>query len=282
MSHYLIGVLVPASTIDFESAIEPLLAPYNENIEVDQYEKQCYCINRAAMLKARNNLFKVHSNLEQKQLELRSLQQKLWSNCPNESVLTKIEQDNLEQEWEALQLQCDQAQNKLAMQDPAYQKPDVSCEQCQGSGKDTSTYNPNSKWDWYQIGGRWSGEFAIDYDPTADPVNIEDCTSCNATGLRPDTNKPCHGCEATGKKLKWPTKWVEAEGNIAPISKVRDYPEMYPFAIVLPSGEWVEKGKMGWFGMSADKVTAGEWQTVVTTIFDQYPDHLIVAVDAHI
>ena len=24
-----------------------------------------------------------------------------------------------------------------------------------------STYNPNSKWDWYELGGRWSGEFII-------------------------------------------------------------------------------------------------------------------------
>lgn len=28
-----------------------------------------------------------------------------------------------------------------------------------GVWKEYSTYNPDSKWDWYQLGGRWSGEF---------------------------------------------------------------------------------------------------------------------------
>ena len=28
-----------------------------------------------------------------------------------------------------------------------------------GKWKDYSTYNPNSKWDWWQVGGRFSGEF---------------------------------------------------------------------------------------------------------------------------
>jgi len=29
----------------------------------------------------------------------------------------------------------------------------------QGEWWDMSTYNPDSKWDWYQLGGRWSGEY---------------------------------------------------------------------------------------------------------------------------
>lgn len=30
-----------------------------------------------------------------------------------------------------------------------------------GIWREYSTYNPNSKWDWYQLGGRWSGSFRL-------------------------------------------------------------------------------------------------------------------------
>lgn len=35
--------------------------------------------------------------------------------------------------------------------------PDAACEDCAGTGTAQSTYNPLSKWDWWEIGGRWSG-----------------------------------------------------------------------------------------------------------------------------
>lgn len=35
-----------------------------------------------------------------------------------------------------------------------------------------STYNPNAKWDWYQIGGRWSGYFPIVPDFTAEAARL--------------------------------------------------------------------------------------------------------------
>ena len=37
-------------------------------------------------------------------------------------------------------------------------EPTPDCEDCNGSGTRVTTYNPESKWDWYQIGGRWEGE----------------------------------------------------------------------------------------------------------------------------
>ena len=40
--------------------------------------------------------------------------------------------------------------------------PDPKCEECHGSGKVKSTYNKNAKWDWYEVGGRWSGYFGKD------------------------------------------------------------------------------------------------------------------------
>lgn len=35
------------------------------------------------------------------------------------------------------------------------------CKKINGVWQETSTYNPNSKWDWFVVGGRWSGFFKL-------------------------------------------------------------------------------------------------------------------------
>ena len=70
--------------------------------------------------------------------------------------------------------------------------------------------------DWWQIGGRWSGFFDTGYDPEKDPANQEVCNLCDGTGTRPDGIERfgeewakwcngCNGCQGTGVKTKWPT-----------------------------------------------------------------------------
>ncbi len=80
--------------------------------------------------------------------------------------------------------------------------------------------NPNAKWDWWQIGGRYSGRFLLGYDPEDDPMNQEPCLLCGATGTRKDrialaqnpNGTECNACHGTGIDTKWPTRWVN-NGN---------------------------------------------------------------------
>ena len=100
-------------------------------------------------------------------------------------------------------------------------------------------------WDWYQVGGRWTGEHFPDYDPNKDPANIETCSLCQGTGFRRDlvgrearlndrtyTCNSCgtfdrekkvwtHGEAGLGKCVKWPTSWAFFEGDVV---KVKDAP----------------------------------------------------------
>lgn len=107
--------------------------------------------------------------------------------------------------------------------------------------------NEQSFWDWYQIGGRWSGHFARDdYDPEKDRRNWETCDICGGTGQRgaPGTmleaegpcvkdGKPyCNGCSQhfqytgeVGVRVKWRTQWVSDTGNVARLGDVREYVE---------------------------------------------------------
>ena len=70
-------------------------------------------------------------------------------------------------------------------------------------------------WDWWQIGGRWTGLFT-GYDPDTDPKNIEKCDLCNGTGTRKDMSvaNGCNGCAGKGKRAKWPTERVKHDGDV--------------------------------------------------------------------
>jgi hypothetical protein len=85
-------------------------------------------------------------------------------------------------------------------------------------------------WDWYQIGGRFTGTFD-GYDPEKDPENAERCDTCGGTGKRPGGLQQfgpewvkqmngCNGCKGTGQRTKWPTRFKTHSGDIQPIHVV--------------------------------------------------------------
>src|SRR5258706_5833810 len=72
-----------------------------------------------------------------------------------------------------------------------------------------------TKWDWWQVGGRWTGMLIPHYDPSEDERNKETCTLCKGTGKRADMTdqEKCNGCNGTGISKKWPTSWARIEGD---------------------------------------------------------------------
>jgi hypothetical protein len=99
---------------------------------------------------------------------------------------------------------------------------------------ETYWHNPNGFWDWYQIGGRWTGHLD-GYNPEEDPANRHPCGYCNATGARiwPDGTRPCNVCGGTGTATDWPTDWAKHPGDIARLGDVRErLKESPPYHIV--------------------------------------------------
>jgi len=131
-----------------------------------------------------------------------------------------------------------------------------------------STYNPNSKWDWYSNGGRWaksiktkSGEFVdecllgeIDFEPFPDEA-YEDSKDW--------LGNPC-------KKLKEGYEWHY------------DNKDNFPFCIVI-DGEWYEKGEMGWWGITHNEKENDDWHGEVSALLEKLPaDSQVYNVDFHI
>lgn len=94
---------------------------------------------------------------------------------------------------------------------------------------DETTEEHHGFWDWYVIGGRWTG-VKSKTNPTKDPRNYETCFLCQGGGQRNDTlgrrerqsdpSYSCNGCGGTGQMLKHESKWVKLATDIMPITDI--------------------------------------------------------------
>lgn len=132
-----------------------------------------------------------------------------------------------------------------------------------------STYNPNSKWDWYQEGGRWEGAIKT---KNGEFVNSGLLKDIDWSDFKPEdytgeTKKSVFGEEY--RPLKEDVTWHYTRSSV-------------PFCLVV-DGEWIEKGQMGWFGMSSNDKEEHTWVDEFFSVLDKLPEnsefHLI---DFHI
>lgn len=151
--------------------------------------------------------------------------------------------------------------------------------------------NPNKKWDWWQVGGRYSNWFK-----TKDGRKVDDC-QVKDLDRAPD--------EAARKKaLRFWEIVVEGSpllpGEEKPFNMYKPayYLDQYgtkeeyaneqasdaPWAFITPDGVWHEKGAMGWFACSdatkdSRQSFAKEWEAAIAAAA---PDDWVVLVDCHI
>lgn len=134
-------------------------------------------------------------------------------------------------------------------------------------------------WDWYQIGGRWTGVWS-GYDPQTDPKNIEVCWLCNGTGQRTDIESGecdwcggCNGCQGTGKSVKWSTEWGYNDGDIQPVSALlANHDWRTPHTVIAPDGPLLERDYDG---------EGPGWDIRVREFLTPYRDARLVVVDYH-
>ena len=225
MSHYAVLVIHKEN-----QDIEGLLAPYDENLEVEPYLKYEY---DEAIKKAKEEYgYKHRSNKE------------LLKIFANDCGLIDI------------------------------------------NGDLYSTYNPNSKWDWYQIGGRFDGELMLTDEGrlnAVDEIKRKYCTDIDIKNLREDFHYMRYVNVAPLKYIQWfiPSSPIEKEklrrwweinvekDELKDGEKKDEYffwnPDWYKrryrdadtyiktkemitfFAVITPDGKWYAPSNMGWW-----------------------------------
>lgn len=107
-----------------------------------------------------------------------------------------------------------------------------------------STYNPDSKWDWYSVGGRWGGFLHYkDADPGFEETNVAYIHELDIEYLL----------------------------------------EHIPFCFVTEDGEWIEKGEMGWWCSVSNEKSEETWkQQFIDYVKSLDANCLVTVVDFHI
>jgi len=142
MSHFVTLVLLPGDTPKNKIgyAVDNMLEPFSEYLEVAPYERECFCIGIQAVKE-------VESQVNAK-YDLDQLREKFHA-------LPLTEQT--ESKWNELIAPRLKLRKKLLAAHPLKNKPNPKCEACEGSGRRISNCNPDATIDWWRIGGRWDG-----------------------------------------------------------------------------------------------------------------------------
>jgi hypothetical protein len=103
--------------------------------------------------------------------------------------------------------------------------------------------NPNKKWDWWSVGGRWANMIALKSGEAANQAKIGDI----------DVSQRAGGSD-----------------------------EPFRTFAVLKDGQWHERGQMGWWGAVSDPKDEGVWEDEFAKLLADNPDAWLTVVDCHI
>jgi hypothetical protein len=171
--------------------------------------------------------------------------------------------------------------------------------------------NPNSHWDWYQIGGRWAWQIFlkewIEYDlpnfswgwSNEDKLRVVNERRADSAlikeidmdRMREDRRK---SAEETYNDVKsWKRIWIrKSEQEFIETHTLEEYLEEYmespisTYAVVMKNSdwkyEWTAKWEMWWFWCSDDSMSEKEWSDKYKAFIETLaPDTRITYVDCH-
>lgn len=180
--------------------------------------------------------------------------------------------------------------------------------------------NPNKKWDWWMIGGRWSDKLIkkdgtrcdsaikqdIDFDAMKKAsVDLklpdyklaqqafagEDFTSwydlLSDKSMSRDEARELYHSQPAIKRFKkaFDSPFASAEDfNMSESEFIKDaeFAGVSTFAVLF-DGKWIEKGDMGWWGCVSNEKEKSEWRDTFLTALDHIPDdYCLTVVDCHI
>lgn len=157
--------------------------------------------------------------------------------------------------------------------------------------------NPDAKWDWYQIGGRWSGYFKVkaggtgehgthglmDSHLTEDGVDVIKVKDIDWEAMEKAQRERYskYYDEEMAKPEASRFTW-DREKPIDREAYISSHLSLSTFA-VLHDDQWYEQGDMGWWGIVSDKKDPAEWDEEFRKLIDSLdPEDEVTVVDVHI
>jgi len=181
--------------------------------------------------------------------------------------------------------------------------------------------NPNAKWDWYLVGGRFSNWLLLKDGEEADSalkgeLDIEGMRDAAGAKAAKQYDKVAEGI-ALGPWESWEAVYSQHEEDVQTarnlywaqpaVQKIKELCDAWSVDSIdcfqvdretfiqrgrdralatyafLDRNGWKEKGEMGWFGMSDDKFSQDDWNKQMNAAIDALPDDArITIVDCHI
>ena len=287
MSHFSVAVFTKPNG----RSLERLLAPYDESIEMVPYIKYT---KEEAIAKVRKS---IDEYAKGRYAEFLKNPEKYKEKHNNQSHLDYIENE------------FPKRLNWTDEECYEYEKQYYGDDMIDEDGNLLSTYNPNSKWDWYSIGGRFPGKLkakdgkhgegsAFHSNPR---VNGEfDSARVGDIDFSMDMeeyNKAIRYWEVVVEKQ--PLREDENSDDFFNWYRDGYYEEYYKdketyakicascntYAVVTPDGKWYECGQMGWWGMSSETGDESlDWDLHYKERFldTADPDWTLTIVDCHI
>ena len=162
--------------------------------------------------------------------------------------------------------------------------------------------NPNAKWDWYVVGGRWSGYFTkkagaegeigepgvmtppVTDETLADVIKVKDIDWEAMDKVEKERRGKLY--DEYDAKTNTPFIWSKAEVEALTTLSREDYqnrPISHATHAVLHSGEWYERGEMGWWGIVSNETDEKVWDEKFQSFIDSLdPESEVTIVDCHI
>ena len=132
----------------------------------------------------------------------------------------------------------------------------AGCKETDSDGNIYSTYNPDSKWDWWVVGGRFRNQlpvgkhlaneaFVEDVSFEEDHENYEDALDFWDVVTDGKSKTPGKDYLTLFSKQYYKDYYGDRETDARYISQFRTY------VVIAPDGKWYAEGNMGWFGCSS-------------------------------
>lgn len=159
------------------------------------------------------------------------------------------------------------------------------------NGNRLSTYNPNSKWDWWCIGGRYTGDFMDnDFMKVGEYPVYNELTDEQIDNIKKRWAYYNHEIEMTDEEAEecgvclffrreYPVERYKTFDNY-----MKECTSNIPYAIVDEDG-WYSKGNVGWFGCddaTTDSINDYDKFTEEYFAKKENKDKYIVIIDCHI